>query len=793
MSLLWDFLRKLSGLIDWGLYSLASSIYDVFLEICRVDLLAGGLGDIVTRIYVIIGLFMFIKISAALFKYIVNPDTFSDTGKGAGKLMKNVVVALLLIVSVPTLYQWAMNIQEKVLTSGVISNFLLGTKPSENESVSAGGNIAYSLFSSFFVPKIGANYGSTATACANQYIKAKDAPTKYLKSLKEMQEAIKIEYGLDIELKEQSILSYECYDALVKSEVFDKNQLQYTNTYVMSQLINGIEGIDLIVNGAGTIKGDNTFTYETKAPLYAELSSKAKDASDNTYVFTYSWGISWIVAAFLIFMFAGFCVDVGIRVVKLAFLVIIAPIPILTMVDPTNSGKTFSEWGKMLAFTYADVFIRYASVFFVVFVIQRIPLVLEQINTAGSALAKVFVIFGALLFAKELPKLISTLIPGMKEYGGATGLNSLKRLGDAPLLGRGVKAAAGAGLAAGAMLKNQAKLNRAQNKGTLRKAYSDAKGDTKGWKAFKKGLAGMGNQKLKNMGSNLKNNTKAAGKGIGTGAKSGWESTGWDGNEKKQGAFSKFSAEASKATGEQLKQMREGMKEKKKNEKVYGSVMSSAEKTYDSEHGKGSFASASKSDREAAISQAEMSSYGSTAFREAVRATNDAKATMYAKQDIAAAAQNEFNNSGTVSITTKNSDGTTSVEVKSGQDARDYINASVSASKKASTNYETCKDNLKKEGTMHPSDAETYQRYTAEKDRQEKVIGSITVVPDGEIPKSVTNVTGKKVNTTESETAGVAVMKSQEQAKITGTSASPGQLALPAPNSTIHESDIDKK
>ena len=132
-------------------------------------------------------------------------------------------------------------------------------------------------------------------------------------------------------------------------------------------------------------------------------------------------------------LFLNFCFDVAIRNVKLCFLQLIAPIPIILNIEPGDSKgdkKSLNWWGKECLKTYVDLFIRVATVYFGVFLIN---ILFGSSNTLEgsqntSAWFQVFMIFGILLFVKQVPEMFG------KAFGidvkGQFSLNPLKRIGD---------------------------------------------------------------------------------------------------------------------------------------------------------------------------------------------------------------------------------------------------------------------------------------------------------------------------------------------------------------------------
>lgn len=176
--------------------------------------------------------------------------------------------------------------------------------------------------------------------------------------------------------------------------------------------------------------------------------------------FDYLYIISTICGVIALLMFISYTIDIGIRVAKLAFLQIIAPIPIMLYITKP-SGGIFSKWINNLIKTYLTLFLRLATIYLSMFMINILVEGFTS-NTGGIfgdtsnvptlilLFAQMILILGVLLFAKEAPKLFEELT-GAKLSGDGGGISPKsigKRLAGAPLVG--------GALAAGAHKVNQA-------------------------------------------------------------------------------------------------------------------------------------------------------------------------------------------------------------------------------------------------------------------------------------------------------------------------------------------------
>lgn len=141
--------------------------------------------------------------------------------------------------------------------------------------------------------------------------------------------------------------------------------------------------------------------------------------------------LSTAAGVVLLLVLVQFCFDIAIRTVKFAFLQIIAPIPIISRIDPkSDKNSKFDKWVSTCFKTYLDLFIRLLALYFAIYAINMIRD--SGLFTSGEdgLLVKAMLILGTLMFAKDLPKLLEELF-GFK-LGGDFTLNPMKRLNKVP-------------------------------------------------------------------------------------------------------------------------------------------------------------------------------------------------------------------------------------------------------------------------------------------------------------------------------------------------------------------------
>ncbi len=150
---------KIFLIIDSFIYTLVNWIYKIIIVLADIRLFDSNSGiqldKFVERIYIIIGVAMLFLLAYSLLKNMVNPD---DAIKGKGsptKLIANVVISLALMALVPTIFDFALDLQSSLLKRGTISGIILGNDGYAGETeLNAGGfTIAKSVFQAFFRPK----------------------------------------------------------------------------------------------------------------------------------------------------------------------------------------------------------------------------------------------------------------------------------------------------------------------------------------------------------------------------------------------------------------------------------------------------------------------------------------------------------------------------------------------------------------------------------------------------------------------------------------------------------------
>lgn len=444
----WDFVGKvkvslvyIALVINAAIYNLVDFAYQIFMAVASARIFTDEtIRSFANRVYIIIGVIALFVIAYALLRAIVDPDASSKSEMTPAKIVPNVLKAIILIAFIPTIFNFVYQMQDVILGTDVIGKILIGDnytrdyQKSDDSSSSisfntAGKQLANDLFKSFLTL-------SNTSRQANK--------------------------------NESNIAAGDC----------NKNCLTYfpsgEDTKPSYQDLS-----DAIDNGK-TINFSDTDSSTAGLDLYTNLA-------DNVFSeeLDYNPIVQLLVGLVVVYVFVSFCIDMGVRAIKLGYFELIAPFPILTIIIP-GQKKIFDNWLKATISTFADVFVKIATMFFGILLIQNLPDIngnLWENSFIGTPslpvriFARVFIIIGIILFIKQAPQLISD-ITGIKAGSFKLGIGDKLREG-------GVLGATGAVGAMGLAAANKIGHNgqalardwkNAQGKGKLAHAKAALKG-----------------------------------------------------------------------------------------------------------------------------------------------------------------------------------------------------------------------------------------------------------------------------------------------------------------------------
>jgi hypothetical protein len=332
MSFIASALIWLFSMLDNVIYGFIGYVYEVLMRISDATIFnQDTFREFSTRIYSLLGIFMLFKLSFSLITYTINPDDLFEKSKGVQNLIGRVLIALLLLVVTPTIFVRARELQKIILDNSVIESIILGIGASGEQSAVVGGDIG----------GVGDTKNTAGTRMSFVILSAFLRPNASFT---------------------------ECRSGMYLTTGVNPTCLTQLNTK------NSSEGIPI-----GTYV-DTAWKYKDVSIILDNnlLQSKMKigQGTEEVFIMDYKYIISSLAGIFVVYILIIFCIDIGIRSVKLGFLELIAPIPIITYIDPKASkDSAFSKWGKTCISTYVDLFLRLAAIYFAIFIFDNINFV----------------------------------------------------------------------------------------------------------------------------------------------------------------------------------------------------------------------------------------------------------------------------------------------------------------------------------------------------------------------------------------------------------------------------------
>ena len=418
-----DIVRSISAVLDRAVYWVISVAYDVVTGLANISIFKDEtISEFSIRLYTLIGLFMIFRISFSLINYLINPDNLMDKEKGGGKLIQRIIITFVLIVAVPQAFNLLSEAQTALLEDKVIEKFFLGEQFDDSGNTIGG--------HSFLIDE-----RCKTIAGKNPVTITEDG--KYIAML-----IYRPFFQTDSSLDDSIIEPFLARDTF----------------YCEASSVSALLTPDIY-----------------NAPVIS--SSNAGIAGTGDYRVDYWFIISALVGGVVACLMVSFCMDIAVRSIKLAFLQIISPIPIMSYIDPSNKSSMFSKWAKEVGKTWLDLFLRLGSIYFAITIISSIDNIWDEASSTNHKYwVLLFIIIGALIFAKKLPSLIESVF-GIK-LSGSFNLNPFKKIRDEALFGKqllgGTRAVGAAGIsAAGAVGANL--YNNYKNRDKIREKNPDDK------------------------------------------------------------------------------------------------------------------------------------------------------------------------------------------------------------------------------------------------------------------------------------------------------------------------------
>ena len=379
----WTYLRNICVTIDTFIYFILNFVFKVFFNITNVNFMDNEIvNTLYSNIQLLLGIYITFKLIFSLLNYLIDPDKIKDNKVGVKNLIMRIVVSLsLLTLLIPM--------------SGIPESNLI-TQNSNGDDI-------YTF---------------------NYYLKQKG-----------------ILFGtLDIiqdRILDQNIIGKLIFGGTNSNDLNSSFDSQASS--VLSTVLKAFIFIPVDDNDNPLCTPDNSDDYEfyndtVEYNTILDLADNSVCSSGDNFAFSYIFLGSWICGALFIVIVAGFCIDVATRLIKLTILRLIAPIPIISYINPDSSKNgAFSAWTKMLTKTYLDLFVRIAVIYFITYLASSIvtnDIVFISDSLLLNGVSRVLIILALFLFAKQAPKFLMDML-GIKGDGKGffSGIGAVAGLG----------------------------------------------------------------------------------------------------------------------------------------------------------------------------------------------------------------------------------------------------------------------------------------------------------------------------------------------------------------------------
>lgn len=397
-----DLIRSIFALIDRVAYWLLGIMYEILFNVASADIFSNAtIKNFYGRIQLILGVFMIFKLAVTIIQGILNPDTFTDKKSGFGNIITRIITAIILLavltpINIPSarneyeiqlnnnglLFGTLYSLQTRILENNTLGRLILGT--TDNATVSSTGD-------------------STISGSQKQSERLQESANIFTATILKGFVRINMkEDGEDETKAADRVCEYIDEDTLAAYTALDADPNQILS----------------LVNASCEYQGGG---FSDVLGTFKRLSGKDR------YVFAYMPVVSTAVAVLFIYILLGEIITIAIRSIKLAVLRLIAPIPVISYIQPSKDGGSFGAWTKALTSTYLELFLHLAVIYFIIFLIQDMivnGLVINKGTGIIGIISMIFIWVGMFFFIRQAPKFIMNIL-GVKGGGGSYGLAGL--------------------------------------------------------------------------------------------------------------------------------------------------------------------------------------------------------------------------------------------------------------------------------------------------------------------------------------------------------------------------------
>ncbi len=290
-GMIYDGLRSFCSIFDGIATTLLGGIYKVFFLVANATIVNGDVIKVFySRIQLILGILMIFKLAMSILNIVINPDIIKDQKQGPTKMVTRIVTALVMLtlvipINIPNAKENSLNAY--INDHGILFGFLYKAQDS--------------ILSENILAKLILGTSSNNTA--------DDMDVNNLSDVGNAMASTILKVFIKINVKDATQPPCEdsetCENTICASEV---NESQYAEENVDPQVI------------------------------LSHINDSCGSGSSERYAFGYTPIIGAIVMLIMTIVITGFTIDIAVRAIKLAILRIVAPVPIISYINPPKQG-----------------------------------------------------------------------------------------------------------------------------------------------------------------------------------------------------------------------------------------------------------------------------------------------------------------------------------------------------------------------------------------------------------------------------------------------------------------------
>lgn len=396
-------------LLDTLIFGLIQSAFKIFMALAGARLLSSdAYTAIANKIYIIVGVLALFILSYSILRAIIDPDQAMKNEFGP-KTVKNIIVAVIGLAIAPVLFTYLYQAQGLILEHDVLAKLFF--RMESNDLINVPG-----------VDSEGNPTSTTTTINPDEYVKEVGGSVTAVSLWKAFFYPVgdknpeDIEASLPEKLLETFGWGLACAGAVAGSIWIPVAGWLFAGAAVVTCMatVSDAYGAYQLAQNGGTINLKEAYSLASSGEGFGIFTVFIDNYAEDEEI-EYFWGISTVTGAFVLYAFVSFSIDMGVRAAKLAYLQIIAPIPLVLQVVPKFNDR-LKKYIGIVTSTFMEVLVRISVIYVVVYIICHLSDMFssetalwgnDTLNIAEKSLALALLILGLVAFCRSAPKFIS--------------------------------------------------------------------------------------------------------------------------------------------------------------------------------------------------------------------------------------------------------------------------------------------------------------------------------------------------------------------------------------------------